>query len=313
MINTPPPAIATSNLSKRFGKRLAVNQLDLEVKEGEIFGFLGPNGSGKTTTIRLLLSLIRPTEGSARLFGQSIRREYPRYLRQVGALVDEADFYLNLSALTNLKLLARLHKGVDEARCREVLRLVGLEERAHDRVKTYSHGMCQRLGIAQALLHRPRLLILDEPTTGLDPQGMHEVRQMIRRFAHEEGMTIFLSSHLLNEVEQICTSMAVLNEGKLLVSGPVEQFLSAETATLTELQADPISAARTVLEGLPFVSQVEEQNGRLHFRVDHQHRPKVARALTEQAVEIYSLTPVSRLEDYFLSLFGSPDTGGELP
>ena len=309
----PSPAIATRNLSKRFGKRLAVDQLDLEVHEGEIFGFLGPNGSGKTTTIRLLLSLIRPTEGQAYIFNQSIRREYPRYLRQVGALVDEADFYLNLSALANLKLLARMHNRVDETRCMEVLRLAGLEERAHDRVKTYSHGMRQRLGIAQAILHRPRLLILDEPTTGLDPQGMHEVRQMIRRFAHEEGMTIFLSSHLLNEVEQICTSMAVLSEGKLLVSGPVEQFLSAETATLTELQADPIDTARAVLEGLPIVSQVEEENGRLCFRVDHQRRPEVARALIEQGVEIFSLTPVSRLEDYFLSLFGSSETGGELP
>ena len=309
----PPPAIATRNLSKRFGKRLAVDHLDLEVLEGEIFGFLGSNGSGKTTTIRLLLSLIRPAEGEAYVFGQSIRRGYPRYLRQVGALVDEADFYLNLSALANLKLLARLHDGVDENRCLEVLRLAGLEDRASDRVKTYSHGMRQRLGIAQAILHRPRLLILDEPTTGLDPQGMHEVRQMIRRFAHEEGMTVFLSSHLLNEVEQICTSMAVLSEGKLLVSGPVEQFLSAETATLTELQAEPISAARTVLEGLTFVSQVEEQNGRLRFRVDHQHRPEIARALTGQGVDIYSLTPVSRLEDYFLSLIGSTDTGGELP
>ena len=309
----PPPAIATENLSKRFGKRLAVDHLDLEVQEGEIFGFLGPNGSGKTTIIRLLLSLIRPTEGHARLFGQSIRQAYPRYLRQVGALVDEPDFYGNLSALANLKLLARLYTGVDEARCIEVLQMAGLEDRARDRVKTYSHGMRQRLGIAQAILHRPRLLILDEPTTGLDPQGMHEVRQMIRRFAHEEGMTVFLSTHLLNEVEQICTGMAVLSEGKLLVSGPVEQFLSAETATLTELQADPIDTARAVLEELPIVSQVEEENGRLRFRVDHQHRPKVARALTEQGVEIYSLTPVSRLEDYFLSLFGSPDTGGELP
>ncbi len=309
----PAPAIATYNLSKRFGKRLAVDHLDLEVPEGEIFGFLGSNGSGKTTTIRLLLSLIRPAEGEAYLFGQSIRRGYPRYLRQVGALVDEADFYGNLSALANLKLLARLHDGVDENRCLEVLRLAGLEERAHDRVKTYSHGMCQRLGIAQAILHRPRLLILDEPTTGLDPQGMHEVRQMICRFAREEGMTVFLSSHLLNEVEQICTSMAVLSEGKLLVSGPVEQFLSAETATLTELQADPIDTARTVLKGLSFVSQVEEQNRRLRFRVDHQHRPEIARALTEQGVDIFSLTPVSRLEDYFLSLIGSTDTGGELP
>ena len=298
------PAITTSDLSKRFGQLLAVDQLALEVTEGEIFGFLGPNRSGKTTTIRMLLSLIRPSKGDAFLFGQSVQKHYPRYLDQVGALVDEPDFYLNLSALVNLKLLARLHHGVDEARCLEVLRLVGLEHRANDRVRTYSHGMRQRLGIAQAILHRPKLLILDEPSTGLDPQGMHEVRLMITRFAQEEGMTIFLSSHLLNEVEQICTSMAVLSEGKLVVSGKVDQFLAPEKATLTELQAMPLERAKEVLTGLPFVSEVTEHNGCLRLRVDHQHRPEIVRILSEQGVEIFSLSPVSRLEDYFLSLFG---------
>ncbi len=309
----PLPAIATRSLTKRFGQRSAVEQLNLEVPEGDIFGFLGPNGSGKTTTIRLLLSLIRPTDGDAEIFGRSIRRAYPDYLHQVGALVDEADFYGNLSALANLKLLGRMNTGVEEARCLEVLRLVGLHDRAHDRVKTFSHGMRQRLGIAQAILHRPRLLILDEPTTGLDPQGMHEVRQMIRSFASEQGMTIFLSSHLLNEVEQICTSMAVLNEGKLLVSGAVDQFLSVETATLTELKAKPLSAAKSTLENLDIVSDVEEINDRLRFRVDNQHRPEIVHLLSEKGVDIYSLTPVSRLEDYFLSLFGTTDTGTELP
>jgi ABC-2 type transport system ATP-binding protein len=303
-----PLAIATSDLSKRYGKLLAVNQLALEVQEGEIFGFLGPNGSGKTTTIRLLLSLIRPTNGDAYLFGRSIRKDYPKYLEQVGALVDEP-IYLNLSALGNLKLLARLHESVDEARCLEVLRMTGLEQRSHDRVRTYSHGMRQRLGIAQAILHRPRLLILDEPSTGLDPQGMHEVRQMIVRFAREEGMTVFLSSHLLNEVEQICTNMAVLSEGKLLVSGKVDQFLAPETASLTELQAEPVEKAREILEGLPYVSEIADHNGHLRIRVDHQHRPEVARILAENGVEIYSLSPVSKLEDYFLSLFGF----GEIP
>lgn len=297
-------AISTSNLSKRFGQLLAVDKLALEVREGEIFGFLGPNGSGKTTTIRMLLSLIRPSRGDAFLFGQSIQKHYPGYLGQVGALVDEPDFYLNLSALANLKLLARLHHGVDEARCMEVLGLVGLGHRANDRVRTYSHGMRQRLGIAQAILHRPKLLILDEPSTGLDPQGMHDVRQMIIRFAKEEGMTVFLSSHLLNEVEQICTSMAVLSEGKLLVSGKVDQFLAPEKATLTELQAKPLIKAREILSGLPFVSEVTEHNGGLRLRVDHQHRPEIVRILSEQGVEIFSLSPVSRLEDYFLSLFG---------
>jgi len=309
----PPPAIATRNLSKRFGQRSAVEKLNLEVPEGEIFGFLGPNGSGKTTTIRLLLSLIRPTNGDAEIFGESIRQACPDYLHQVGALVDEADFYGNLSALANLKLLARINTGVEETRCLEVLRLVGLFDRAHDRVKTYSHGMRQRLGIAQAILHRPRLLILDEPTTGLDPQGMHEVRQMIRSFAFEQGMTVFLSSHLLNEVEQICTSMAVLNEGKLLVSGSVDQFLSAEAATLTELKAKPLDAAKSALENLEIVSDLVEINDRLRFRVSHQNRPEIARLLSEKEVDIYSLTPVSRLEDYFLSLFGTTDTGTELP
>ena len=289
-----------------------VDNLTLEVAEGEIFGFLGPNGAGKSTTIRMLLSLVHPTIGDAHLFGRSIGNNYPAYLAQVGALVEEPDFYGNLSALANLKLLARLHPSgeVDEARCWEVLHLVRLDDRAHDRVVTYSHGMRQRLGIAQAILHRPRLLILDEPTTGLDPQGMYEVRHMIRRLARDEGMTVFLSSHLLGEVEQICTHMAVLNEGQLMVSGPVEQFLSPESATLAELQAEPLQRAREVLAGLPFVRDVADHGQGIRFRVDHRHRPEVTRALIEQEVQVYSFTPVSRLEDYFLSLFGTDTNTG---
>ncbi|MEE9466335.1 MAG: ABC transporter ATP-binding protein [Candidatus Neomarinimicrobiota bacterium] len=301
------PVLALENISKRFGSRLVVDNLTLEVSEGEIFGFLGPNGAGKSTTIRMLLSLVRPNSGDARLFGRSIRKSYPNYLSQVGALVESPDFYGNLSALANLKLLARLQQRdlVDEARCHEVLDLVGLGERAGDKVKTYSHGMRQRLGIAQAIMHRPSLLILDEPSSGLDPQGMHEMRRMIQGFAREEGMTVFLSSHLLHEVEQLCTSMAVLNEGKLLVAGPVQQFLSAEAATLTELQAEPLQLAHELLSSLPAVTEITEQEGRIRFRVDYADRPDVARALTEKGVQIYSLTPVSNLEDYFLSLFGT--------
>lgn len=303
----PAPILALENLSKRFGSRLVVDHLTLEVEEGEIFGFLGPNGAGKSTTIRMLLSLVHPTSGDAQLFGRSIRNGYPTYLAQVGALVEAPEFYGNLSALANLKLLARLYPSgaVDETRCREVLQLVGLEERAHDRVGIYSHGMRQRLGIAQAIMHRPRLLILDEPTTGLDPQGMYEVRQMIYRFANEEGMTVFLSSHLLGEVEQICTSMAVIDEGRLVVSGPVDQFLSEESATVAELQAEPPDRAREVLAGLEFVSEIADHGQRIRFRVDHQHRPEVIQALIEHEVRVYSLNPVSSLEDYFLSLFGS--------
>lgn len=301
------PILATHNLTKQFGKRLAVDNLNLEIPEGEIFGFLGPNGSGKTTTIRMLLSLIRPSSGEVYCFGQSTRRKYPGYLQQIGAMVENADFYGNLSGLTNLKMLARMHTNVGEERCIEVLEHAGLGDRRDDPVKSYSHGMRQRLGIAQAILHRPKLLILDEPSTGLDPQGMHEMRQMILAFVRDEGMTVFLSSHLLNEIEQICTSMAVLSEGKLLVSGPVKKFLAEGTATLTELQVEPLGLARKILEGLPYVSDLVEHTGGIRFRVNHKQRPAVIQALAEAEVKVYSMNAVSNLEDYFLSLFGSKE------
>ena len=301
------PILATHNLTKQYGKRLAVDKLNLEIPEGEIFGFLGPNGSGKTTTIRMLLSLIRPSSGEAYCFGQSTRSNYPSYLRQIGAMVEKADFYGNLSALTNLQMLARMHVNVGEERCMEVIERAGLLDRRHDPVKSYSHGMRQRLGIAQAILHRPKLLILDEPSTGLDPQGMHEMRQMILAFVRDEGMTVFLSSHLLNEVEQICTSMAVLSEGKLLVSGPVKKFLSEETSTLTELQAEPLSRAREIVTDLPFVSDLHDSSGGIRFRVNHEQRPAVIQALADAHVKVYTMNAVSNLEDYFLSLFGSKE------
>ncbi|MCH8328077.1 MAG: ATP-binding cassette domain-containing protein, partial [Candidatus Marinimicrobia bacterium] len=235
----PDAILTTVGLTKRYGQRLAVDHLSLEIPAGEIFGFLGPNGSGKSTTIRMMLSLIRPDSGDVFCFGLPVSKSYPGYLKNIGALVEGADFYDNLSALTNLKMLARMHSVVDDQRCLEVLRLVDLESRKDDQVKTFSHGMRQRLGIEQAILHRPKLLILDEPSTGLDPQGMVDMRRMIQGLVSDEGMTVFLSSHMLHEVEQICTSLAVLNEGRLLVSGPVDQFLSPELATLTELQIAP--------------------------------------------------------------------------
>ena len=301
----PEAILSTVNLTKRFGKRLAVDQLSLEIPAGEIFGFLGPNGSGKSTTIRMMLSLIHPDAGDVYCFGQPVSKSYPGYLKNIGALVEGADFYGNLSALTNLKMLARMGSGVDEQRCLEVLRLVDLESRKDDQVKTFSHGMRQRLGIAQAILHRPKLLILDEPSTGLDPQGMVEMRRMIQALVRDEGMTVFLSSHMLNEVEQICTSLAVLDEGRLLVSGPVDQYLSAESATLTELQATPAEKARKILGALEFVTDLEESNGGFRFHTPHARRPQVIQALTEGSVEIFSMNPVSNLEDYFLSLFGA--------
>lgn len=220
----PDIVLKALGLTKAFKGHTAVEDLNLEVGKGDIFGFLGPNGAGKSTTIRLMLALIKPDSGDVEIFGRSVRHYGNRALKKVGALIEEADFYGNLSAEHNLELLARLD-GVDGARIADVLTIVGLYDRRKDKVKAYSHGMKQRLGVAQALLNRPELLILDEPTSGLDPRGMKEVRELIRRLARE-GMTIFLSSHLLHEVEQVCTAMAIIDKGRLITAGKVTDLLT---------------------------------------------------------------------------------------
>lgn len=212
-------------VSKTYGDVVAVSDLNLTVRAGECFGFLGPNGAGKTTTISLILGLVHPTTGRIEILGQRLTPGDPTPLRDVGALVGAPGFYPYLSGRDNLRLLARLYPQVDDRRVEEVLDLVGLQSAAHRKVKTYSTGMRQRLGLAAALLHRPRLLILDEPTNGLDPVGMVEVRHLLRRLT-EQGVTVFLSSHLLHEVQQVCDWVAILHRGRLVVQGPVTDLLA---------------------------------------------------------------------------------------
>jgi ABC-type multidrug transport system ATPase subunit len=206
--------LSIKSLSKSFGKRKAVDNLSFDINEGEIFGFLGPNGAGKSTAIRLMLSLIKPDEGDIEIFNKSVKKKKNSALEGVGALVERPDFYEYLSAHRNLSLLATMD-NVSKKRIDEVLEIVGLADRREDKVKAYSQGMKQRLGIAQALLCDPKLLILDEPTNGLDPRGMKEVRDLIRKLS-QEGITILLSSHILHEVEQVCTTMAIINLGILI-------------------------------------------------------------------------------------------------
>ena len=220
----PESVLRLHHLSKHFQNVRAVEDLTLEVRAGECFGFLGPNGAGKTTTISMILGLLRPTSGRVEVLGQPVTPEDTTALREVGALVGAPGFYPYLSGRANLRLLARLYPAVDEARIAAVLRRVGLEAAADRKAKTYSTGMKQRLGLAAALLHRPRLLILDEPTSGLDPVGMAEMRTLLRDLA-ADGVTVFLSSHLLHEVEQVCDRVAVLHRGRLLAQGPVADLL----------------------------------------------------------------------------------------
>lgn len=296
----PKVILSVKNLSKSFGKRKAVDNLSFEIRAGEIFGFLGPNGAGKSTAIRAMLSLIKPDSGDIEIFGKSIRKYHNSALQEVGALVERPDFYEYLSAYKNLSLLAAMDK-VSKERILEVLEIVGLADRAKDKVRAFSQGMKQRLGIAQALLSKPKLLILDEPTNGLDPRGMKEVRDLIRKLA-EEGITILLSSHLLHEIEQICTTMAIINLGKLIKIGSVHDLLNESDTFITEITAEPVVKAKTTLESLEYVSNVVESSGTLKVRIANKDLSQLTRDLVKADIDVSAIIPRTSLEDYFLSL-----------
>lgn len=296
----PKVILSVKNLSKSFGKRKAVDSLSFEIRAGEIFGFLGPNGAGKSTAIRAMLSLINPDSGDIEIFGKSIRKCRNSALQEVGALVERPDFYEYLSAYKNLSLLAAMDK-VSKERILEVLEIVGLADRAKDKVRAFSQGMKQRLGIAQALLSKPKLLILDEPTNGLDPRGMKEVRDLILKLA-EEGITILLSSHLLHEIEQICTTMAIINLGKLIKIGSVHDLLNESDTFITEITAEPVVKAKTTLESLEYVSNVVESSGTLKVRIANKDLSQLTRDLVNANVDVSAIIPRTSLEDYFLSL-----------
>lgn len=220
-------ALRTINLTKQYKQRLAVNNLSLEVRQGEIFGFLGPNGAGKTTTIRMALGLITPTSGSVEVLGQDVATRRAQVLPRVGALIETPALYLYLSGRNNLRAIGSALGGVPEKRIDAVLELVGLKGRQKDKVKTYSLGMKQRLGIAMALLQDPDVLILDEPTNGMDPAGIVEMRDLMHHLT-EEGKTVFISSHLLSEVQQICTRVAIINLGKLVTESSVAELTQGQ-------------------------------------------------------------------------------------
>lgn len=296
--------IIINNLSKSFGSLKAVDGLSLSVPEGAIFGFLGPNGAGKSTTIRLLLSLLKPDTGDIELLGRSVVVDRNAALQNVGAFVEEPDFYINLSAWQNLRLLARLTGMVDNDRIREVLDIVDLTDRADDKVKAYSRGMRQRLGIAQALLDRPQLLILDEPTSSLDPSGIRDIRQLIIRLAAEEKMTVFLSSHILHEVEQMCTDVAVIHQGRLIKSGRVNDLLSSSGFVATEFRVADLERAQQLLETDSAVANANIEHGAVKVSVNREEIPRLARKLIDSGIEIQAIIPRTSLEDYFLALTG---------
>jgi len=309
------PAIETRRLSKSFGRGgdrvQAVVDLDLSVPAGQVYGFLGPNGAGKSTTIRMLMDLVRPTAGQAAFFGQPVTELASR--RRAGALVEGADFYPFMNARDNLAVLGRTANDYQPGRIDELLETVGLAGRAAERVSGYSTGMKQRLGLAAALLGDPDLLILDEPTNGLDPAGIQEMRGFIRALAHEQGKTVFLSSHLLNEVEQVCDRVAIIHRGRLLREGPVGELLGSDTHEL-QLQLQPVEKALAVLSGRWKVERLENGSGLPWLRVeaDSAEAPGIVAGLVGAGVAVHQVVQRRQtLEDFFIAITNGEGTAGD--
>lgn len=294
--------IEAKNLSKSFGKFRAVEDLSFAINHGDVYGFLGQNGAGKSTTMRMLLGLIFPDEGSVYIKGEKFGNSSRHLLKHVGAVIERPDLYKYLSGWDNLRMFAQL-SGVPIAtnRLHEVLEIVGLKGREQDKVKGYSQGMKQRLGIAIAMVHNPDLLILDEPTNGLDPQGIYEMRVLIQRLSKDFGKTILISSHLLYEIEQIATRMIIINRGKKIIEGDVATLLSPDD-TNVDVRIGVVDIT-TSLKASQWASALTNSvDGKLRFRMNPSHIPALNKWLVAQGVDVYEINASHSLEAYFLSL-----------
>ena len=294
--------LEAKNLTKSFGLRKAVNNLNLEIPNGSVFGFLGPNGSGKSTTIRMMTALISPDVGEVFINGKSIQKNGSKALSNVGSLIERADFHKHLSAKTNLKMLARMD-GTDFSNIQKVLDRTGLGSRANDKVKTYSQGMKQRLGIAQALMGNPKLLILDEPTNGLDPEGMKEIRDLVGELS-SEGITVFISSHLLDEVQKICSHVAMISLGELIIAGKMEDLLRNSEMLMTEIHVDQTEKSINILSNFKWVHRCDEKNGILRVSIAPNKIAELVNILVQNKILVSAIIPKTSLEDLYLSKIG---------
>lgn len=293
--------LSVKGLRKVIGKREIIQSLDFDLRRGEVFGFLGPNGAGKTTTIRMLVGLIRPTAGSIQVCGYDLHTQFPEAMQNLGCIVENPELYTYLSGWSNLQYFARMMEGIDDARIAEVVKLVGLSARIHDKVKTYSLGMRQRLGIAQALLGNPKVLILDEPTNGLDPSGIREMREFIRYLAEKEGLSVLVSSHLLSEIQLMCDRVAIISKGRIVRVDKVQSLLAQQERISWRLH--PMDKGYQVLSGL--TDSVETRGALLITPYMEQEIGRWNQILVAAGVTV---TEISRklpsLEDLFIELTG---------
>lgn len=295
--------VQLNDLHKTYGNFTAVDGLSLQVKEGDVYGFLGPNGAGKSTTIRMMLSLIAPTSGEVRIFDKSLITSREEIMRNVGCIIEKPDFYLYMSAVKNLQLFARMN-GVNPSskEVNELFDLVGLAGRQNDLVRTYSHGMKQRLGIAQTLIHSPKLIVLDEPTTGLDPKGIIDLRNLILRLKNEFGKTIILSSHILSEIELIADSMVIINKGKAVAQGRVSELLSNQDLIVTFELNDVVAAERLIQETVWQGKLRVSGSGELKLQVSKEEISEIIKLFVQHGILVNGATYKRTLEDYFLKL-----------
>lgn len=301
------PVLTLDQVTKRIGKKTIVDRLSFDVHRGEIVGLLGPNGAGKTTAIRMMTGLITINEGDVRIAGHSIRNQFKQAIVHVGGIIENPEFYPYMSGFDNLKQAARMTDTVTDARIMEVIALLGLQEALHKKVKAYSLGMRQRLGIAQALLDHPKLLILDEPTNGLDPAGIREMRDYLKRIAQSEGISILVSSHLLSEVEQMCTRVVIIQNGKLVTEHNIGDQKSATSLPELRLRVDRPSVAVQILKKLEPVqlTEVKEESSELVCRVADMDMPMLIDALRKENVAVFRITETKKsLEDEFLQWTG---------
>lgn len=300
---TTQPIVQLQNLSKTIRGKQLIQQLNIDLYPGQITGFLGPNGAGKTTTIRMMTGLMHPTEGKVIVDGLSLQENYEEAISKIGVIVENPEMYKFMTGYKNLLHFARMHKNVTKERIEEVVRQVGLEKRIHEKVSTYSLGMRQRLGLAQALLHRPKFLILDEPTNGLDPAGIREFRMYLRKIAAEDGVSVFVSSHLLSEIELMCDRVAVIQNGKLIDI----RDINIETSSFYYIEAAPKDDVAIHLQKFDYNFTVE--NNGFVVEIKKEDIPKLITQLVNAEIQLFAVQPHQKtLEDQFLEMTG----GGQI-
>ena len=285
---------------KNFRKKEVLKDVSLEVCSGDILGFIGPNGAGKTTTIKLILGLQKIGSGNVVINGYNIQKNFEKAIAKVGAIIENPDLYMYMSGYDNLKLISNLYPNVNEARIQEVIKLVGLENRINDKVSKYSLGMRQRLGVAQAILHKPNLLILDEPTNGLDPEGIKEIRELLKRLATKENMAVLISSHNLSELETFCNKVCIIKNGRIMEMSKIEDVKKDNTNEILFIVDDTYESKKI----LPNINVIEDNKFKIQIK-SNEEIPGIVKALVENNIKIYGIREEEiSLEEAFLKRTG---------